>query len=103
MKAAAQAEGTARNVAGCFPGKNRKEALLVLAHYDGSGIYGDVLYPSAYDNASGVAAMLRALALFAERGVSPERDVVFLATDGEESDKDGARAFAALLEERYDP
>lgn len=101
MKAAAQAEGTARNVAGCFPGKNRKEALLVLAHYDGSGIYGDVLYPSAYDNASGVAAMLRALALFAERGVSPERDVVFLATDGEESDKDGARAFAALLEERY--
>lgn len=45
--------------------------------------------------------MLRALALFAARGVSPARDVVFLATDGEESDKDGARAFAALLEERY--
>ena len=93
--------GVGRNVAGCFPGKNREEALLVLAHYDGSGIYGDVLYPSAYDNASGTAAMLRALALFAARGVSPARDVVFLATDGEESDKDGARAFAALLEERY--
>lgn len=101
MKAAAQAGGVGRNVAGCFPGKNREEALLVLAHYDGSGIYGDVLYPSAYDNASGTAAMLRALALFAARGVSPARDVVFLATDGEESDKDGARAFAALLEERY--
>lgn len=101
MKAAAQAGGVGRNVAGCFPGKNREEALLVLAHYDGSGIYGDVLYPSAYDNASGTVAMLRALALFAARGVSPARDVVFLATDGEESDKDGARAFAALLEERY--
>lgn len=101
MKASAQAGGVGRNVAGCFPGKNREEALLVLAHYDGSGIYGDVLYPSAYDNASGTAAMLRALALFAARGVSPARDVVFLATDGEESDKDGARAFAALLEERY--
>ena len=101
MKAAAQAGGVGRNVAGCFPGKNREEALLVLAHYDGSGIYGDVLYPSAYDNASGTVAMLRALALFAARGVSPARDVVFLATDGEENDKDGARAFAALLEERY--
>ncbi len=101
MKAAARAQGVGRNVAGCFPGKNREEALLVLAHYDGSGIYGDVLYPSAYDNASGTAAMLRALALFAARGVSPARDVVFLATDGEENDKDGARAFAALLEERY--
>lgn len=101
MKAAARAEGVGRNVAGCFPGKNREKALLVLAHYDGSGIYGDVLYPSAYDNASGTAAMLRALALFAARGVSPARDVVFLATDGEENDKDGARAFAALLEERY--
>lgn len=101
MKAAARAQGVGRNVAGCFPGKNREEALLVLAHYDGSGIYGDVLYPSAYDNASGTAAMLRALALFAARGFFPARDVVFLATDGEENDKDGARAFAALLEERY--
>lgn len=98
MKAAAQAGGVGRNVAGCFPGKNREEALLVLAHYDGSGIYGDVLYPSAYDNASGTAAMLRALALFAARGVSPARDVVFLATDGEESDKDGARVCRAAGE-----
>ena len=90
----------------------RPRMLIVGAHYDtkvgmdnwhdhGPARPARTGTPGANDNASGVAAMLRALALFAERGVSPERDVVFLATDGEESDKDGARAFAALLEERY--
>lgn len=101
MQTAAQEAGTAYNVAGRFPGENRDEALLVLAHYDGSGACGELLFPSAYDNASGVAAMLRALALFSERNISPARDIVFLATGGEENGKDGARAFAALLGERY--
>lgn len=102
MQAAVQEEGTARNIAGYFPGENGKEALLVLAHFDGSGSCGELLFPSAYDNASGVAVLLCSLASFAEKDISPARDVIFLASNGEESGKDGARTFASLVEARYE-
>ncbi len=98
----ARTDGKASNVAGYIPGSEGNEAFVIMAHFDGSGTAGDVLYPSAYDNASGTAALLRTAILFAERESQIAQDVIFLATNGEESGMSGADAFNEWLEGRYE-
>ena len=76
------------NILGVLKGKDpAKPAVLLMSHYDSVPNS-----PGAADNTAGVAATLeiaRALAA----GPQPERDVMFLITDGEELGMMGATAF----------
>ena len=100
-KQSADPKGTAYNVAGYFPGIKGENAFVIMAHFDGSGMFGELLFPSAYDNASGTAALLHAAALYGKSTHTSEHDIIFLGTNGEESGLGGASAFCKQLEERY--
>jgi aminopeptidase YwaD len=57
----------------------------VAAYFDGLGVGPDgTLYPSANDNASGVAAMLEMARLLKESPYQPKKTVVFVAWSGGE-------------------
>jgi len=76
----------AGNVVGLLAGSDpalRGEHVVVAAHYDHLGAFGDVVFPGADDNASGVAALLEIARALAE-GQRPRRSVVFVAFDAEE-------------------
>jgi hypothetical protein len=97
------AGGTGRNVLALLPGTDpglRDEVIVIGAHYDhlGRGHVGslapdqrDAIHNGADDNASGVAAMLRAAELLTEQ--RPGRSVLFLAFTGEESGLLGSAHF----------
>jgi hypothetical protein len=71
-----------------LPGKNPAlPAVLVMSHYDTVPAS-----PGAADNSAGVAAALE-IARALRAGPEPERDVIFLITDGEEIALLGADAF----------
>ena len=71
-----------------MPGKNPNlPALLVMSHYDTQ-----LHSPGAADDTAGIAASLEMLRAF-RSGPQPERDVIFLYTDGEELGLLGAEAF----------
>ena len=95
-------DGTAWNVAGRIKGSDSSRAFVVMAHFDGSGIMGEVLFPSAHDNASGTTTMMRAAAYYAASGTTPAQDVIFVATNGEESGRGGAVAFNTYLDAKYE-
>lgn len=80
------------NVLGMVPGTDPAAGwLIVSAHYDHLGRRGDVVYPGADDNASGVATVLDAARHFiADR---PRHSILFLALDAEERGLVGARHF----------
>ena len=80
--------GSIQNLIGVLPGRDRtRPALLVMSHYD--------TVPNsqgAADDTAGVAAALE-IARLLKAGPPPERDVIFLFTDGEEAGLLGADAF----------
>jgi hypothetical protein len=81
------------NVIGVLKGRNPNlPAVLVMSHYD---TVPDS--PGAADDSSGVATALEIARALKASGV-PERDVIFLVTDGEEFGLLGAAAFF-----RHDP
>jgi Zn-dependent M28 family amino/carboxypeptidase len=80
------------NVVGIVPGSHatrRNDVVVYTAHYDGLGIgpavAGDSIYNGAYDNASGVAALLEIARAFTTLATPPDRSVLFLFTTGEEA------------------
>ena len=76
------------NIAAILKGKDHNmPALLVMSHYDSVPNS-----PGAADDSAGVAAALE-IARAMKSGPQPERDVVFLITDGEELGLMGATAF----------
>ncbi len=80
--------GTAENVIGVLPGRNRSApALALMAHRD--SVPGS---PGAADDAAGVASALEIARAIKSHG-TPERDVVLVITDGEEAGLLGARVF----------
>ncbi|MEU2391451.1 M20/M25/M40 family metallo-hydrolase [Streptomyces sp. NPDC007369] len=80
---------TVHNIVATLPGRAPAAdgALLVVAHYDSAP--GS---PGAADDGAAVAAMLECLRALGT-GDRPDRDVVFLFTDGEELGALGARAY----------
>ena len=98
--------GTGRNVLGAIDGADpvlRREWVVIGAHYDhlGEGGTANSLAPGeraihngADDNASGVAAVLRAAELI-RSGPAPARSVLFVAFTGEESGLLGSSHFVA--------
>jgi hypothetical protein len=86
-----------RNVAAMVPGTDpvlEGEWVVLSAHYDHLGKRGDVLYPGADDNATGVAMLLEVARRYAAREVKPKRAVYFVAFDLEEDGLLGATHFA---------
>ena len=92
---------TVHNVIGVLEGRDRTRAVIISAHFDGTGFLGDVYTQAAIDNASGVAAVLYAASILSERRDELEIDVVFAAFNGEEGGLLGSFAFASEAGARY--
>lgn len=89
------------NVVGMVPGRTlegRAESVVYTAHYDhlgvGAPVGGDSIYNGAYDNASGVAALLEIAEAFTRLEPGPERTIIFVATAAEEAGLLGAEHYA---------
>ncbi len=85
------------NVIGILPGsgKHADEHVILGAHLDHIGTHGDLMFPGANDNASGVAAVLAAAEAFNAGGIRPRRTVVFILFGGEEQGLVGSMAYVA--------
>lgn len=78
------------NVIGVLPGRDRTlPAVMLMAHHD--TVWGS---PGAADDTAGIAAALEAVRAV-KAGGQPARDLVILATDGEELGLEGAKQFFA--------
>lgn len=99
---ASYSEGTLQNVAAARRGSEGKNALIFSAHFDGSGIFGEQLFPSALDNASGTATMMRIAALVQQQAPQLKNDLIFVAFNSEEAGMGGSTAFAEAVAEQYE-
>lgn len=80
-------EAQACNVVGLIEGSDpilKNEVIIIGGHLDGQGKMGNVVFPSALDNASGVADILGASKALANSEVKPKRSVLFILLGGEE-------------------
>lgn len=87
-----------RNLLASLPGSDpalRAEFVILSAHYDHLGKRGDVIFPGADDNASGVAALLEASRSLAAARPAPRRTVLLAAFDLEEGGLKGSYDFVA--------
>lgn len=86
---------TLNNVVGKIKGSNPNLPPLVLgAHFDHVGTdLGGNIYNGSLDNASGTAFLLE-LAKYIKNLGTPDRDVIFVAFNGEELGLKGSKAFA---------
>jgi hypothetical protein len=89
------------NVVGLLRGsdpKLRDEYVVYSSHLDHLGITepvdGDSINNGAFDNASGIAALIEIANAFSSQAKSPRRSVIFVATTGEEKGLRGADYFA---------
>ena len=83
-----------RNVAAILDGAGdgiKDEFILVAAHFDHLGVRGEVLYPGADDNASGVAMLLEVARCLAAEPPARRRSVLFVGFDLEERALWGSR------------
>ena len=70
------------------------EYVVLTAHYDHLGVEQDGrVFNGAYDDASGVAALLEIARVLAEFDAAPPRSTVFVITDGEENGHTGMAAW----------
>ena len=87
------------NVMGFLLGNPKSdEYIIILSHYDGQGKNNGKIYPSANDNASGVAASFEIAEAFnfaKDSGFVPRRHLVFLNLSGKEQGALGARYYLA--------
>ncbi len=85
------------NVIGILEGAPKSdEYIIILSHYDGQGKHDGEIYPSANDNASGVAASFEIAEAFnaaKDSGFVPRRNLVFMNFSGKEQDMIGARFY----------
>jgi Zn-dependent M28 family amino/carboxypeptidase len=71
--------------------------VIAAAHYDHLGIgppvQNDSIYNGAFDNASGVAAVLELARIFSHQPQKPLRSILFIFLTGEESGRIGSRYY----------
>ncbi len=92
------ASSSSDNVLGYVKGSTRPEEVVIYsAHWDHFGkdpeLEGDSIYNGAYDNATGVAALLEIAEAFARQEPPLQRSLLFLATTLEESGLLGSRYY----------
>ena len=93
-------KGKAENVIAYLPGEDSERAVLLCAHFDGSGQSGRLM-PSAYDNASGMATLLQTASWLSKADSLP-CDVIIAAFNSEEIGLVGSEAFAVQLKSKYE-
>ena len=85
------------NLVGIIKGDELDEYVVLTAHYDSKGMYGDEeIYYGAESNASGVAAALEIARLFSEAqkaGVCLRRSIILLLTTAKESGLNGSNFY----------
>jgi hypothetical protein len=85
----------AYDLVGRLPGADpvlAQEHILIMAHYDHLGVTNEgEIFNGAFDNASGVAVALELARVLSAQ--PPDRSILFLLTDEEETGLDGARAW----------
>jgi len=82
-----------QNVIGYIPGtKNPDRYIVFTGHYDHLGMMGNVMFPGANDNASGIAMMLDLAQYYTKN--PPEYSIVFMAFTGEEAGLHGSTTYA---------
>ena len=89
-------DSQACNVVGLIEGSDpnlKKEVLIIGGHLDGQGQMGDVLFPGALDNASGIADILGAAKALAQSEIKPKRSVLFILLGGEECGLYGSKHY----------
>jgi len=85
---------TGVNLAGFVQGAGeRRQTIIIGAHYDHLGTVSGAIYNGADDNASGVAGMLAMAEYFQTH--KPYNDFIFVAFDAEEYALDGSKHFVA--------
>ena len=87
---------TGRNVVAVIPGSDptlAAEAVVIGAHLDHLGRVGEVVYPGADDNASGVAALLEIARAASALALAPRRTLVLAFWTGEEEGKLGSNHY----------
>lgn len=87
-----QKDYTTRNIVGYIQGKS-DTVVLIAAHYDHLGMIGDIMYPGANDNASGVTMVLN-LAKYYAKLKNPKYTLVFALFSGEEAGLLGSKYMA---------
>ncbi|MDR0420284.1 MAG: M28 family peptidase [Prevotellaceae bacterium] len=73
------------------------ESVVITCHYDGLGTVDGTLFPSADDNATGVAALIEIAGAFsaaASGGIRPKRSVIFIAFDAGKHQMTGSKIYA---------
>jgi Zn-dependent M28 family amino/carboxypeptidase len=97
-----QREVRSQNVIARLPGsdpRRRDEYVVVTAHWDHLGrdpkLSGDQIYNGAFDNATGVAAILEVAEAATRLKRRPDRTLLFLAVTAEEKGLLGAAHYAA--------
>lgn len=89
-------EAQSCNVVGLIEGSDpvlKNEVIIIGGHLDGQGKKGDVVFPGALDNASGVADILGAALALANSEAKPKRSVLFILIGGEECGLYGAKHY----------
>ncbi len=90
------------NVVGYLQAKDKDAPYIVVgAHFDHIGTYGEKFYPGADDNASGVAGLLAIAKAFGKRYREKNdlgHNIVFVAFDGNNRNLAGSRAFVRQRE-----
>ena len=98
------ARRTSPNVIGLLRGRNDREAVAFTSHWDhfgtkaaapGDAPSADRIFNGAYDNASGVAAVLTIAQAMTRAAATPARSMYFVFTTAEESGLLGSEYFAA--------
>lgn len=91
----------------CYPtftskliGTEHPEELVILgAHYDSRGTFGQVRAPGGDDDASGVSALLSLARIFKSYNIQFKHSIVLAFFSGEEQGLLGSRAYAQSLKE----
>ena len=83
-----------QNVIGMVKGSQYPDSFLVLsAHYDHLGKWGDTYFPGANDNASGTALLLSLARHYSIKKNQPTYSILFIAFGGEETGLTGSRYY----------
>tara|TARA_A200000113_G_scaffold121944_1_gene109643 strand:+ start:12713 stop:13951 length:1239 start_codon:yes stop_codon:yes gene_type:complete len=79
-----------QNVVGMVSGR-RKKSIIISAHYDHLGMMGQVKFPGANDNASGVSLLLNLASYYSE---NPHKyNIIFICFGAEEAGLKGSKYF----------
>lgn len=86
---------TAQNIVGFIKGTNNENVVIISAHFDSLGIKDQKIYRGAFDNASGVAALIEIAKRLKKASIeSPfNSNIIFSAFNGEEQLYAGSAAF----------